>query len=136
LGRLDIALAKRPGDHVFEVPDWTANSSATFTALLSAEWKLIGEIDYSYVGHSFSANNLAKDADGFFETRLRPHYDLLNARVALTRGKLQYAFVGKNLGDTAANLADNRSIAAETLGRPRWVTNQPRTLGVEVRVSF
>jgi iron complex outermembrane receptor protein len=121
------------GDHVFEVPDWTGNTSATWTARLSDEYKLVSEIDYSYVGHSFSANNLAA-ADP--ATRLRPHYDLLDARIALAHGKVEYAFVGKNLGNTAANLADNRSLAAETPGRPRLVTNQPRTLGLEVRASF
>jgi iron complex outermembrane recepter protein len=98
--------------------------------------KLVSEIDYSYVGHSFSANNLVANADGVFETRLRPHYDLLNTRIALKQGRYEYAFVGKNLGNTAANLADNRSIAAETPGRPRLITNQPRTLGLEIRASF
>jgi iron complex outermembrane recepter protein len=121
------------GEHVFEVPDWTGNTSATWTARLSDEYKLVSEIDYSYVGHSFSANNLAA-ADP--ATRLRPHYDLLDARIALAHGKVEYAFVGKNLGNTAANLADNRSLAAETPGRPRLVTNQPRTIGLEVRASF
>jgi iron complex outermembrane receptor protein len=121
------------GEHVFEVPDWTGNSSATWTARLSDEYKLVSEIDYSYVGHSFSANNLAANDPA---TRLRPHYDLLDARIALAHGKVEYAFVGKNLGNTAANLADNRSLAAETPGRPRLVTNQPRTIGLEVRASF
>ncbi len=121
------------GDHVFEVPDWTGNTSGTWTARLSDEYKLVSEIDYSYVGHSFSANNLAAANPA---TRLRPHYDLLDARIALAHGKIEYAFVGKNLGNTAANLADSRSIAAETPGRPRLVTNQPRTIGLEVRASF
>ncbi len=126
---------QREGDHVFEVPDWTGNTSGTWTARLSDTYKLVSEIDYSYVGHSFSANNLVENG-GVFETRLRPHYDLLDARIALTHGKLEYAFVGKNLGNTAANLADNRSLAAETPGRPRLVTNQPRTIGLELRASF
>jgi iron complex outermembrane recepter protein len=126
---------QREGDHVFEVPDWTGNASATWTARLSSEYKLVSELDYSYVGHSFSANNLFNN-DGVFETRLRPHYDLLDTRIALSHGKLEYAFVGKNLENSVANLADNRSIAAETPGRPRLITNQPRTLGLEVRASF
>jgi iron complex outermembrane recepter protein len=127
---------QREGDPVFEVPDWTGNASATWTAPISASMKLVSEIDYSYVGHSFSANNLVANTDGVFETRLRPHYDLLNTRIALKQGRYEYAFVGKNLGNTAANLADNRSIAAETPGRPRLITNEPRTLGLEIRASF
>jgi hypothetical protein len=36
----------------------------------------------------------------------------------------------------SADLADNRSLAAETLGRPRHVVNQPRTPGIQCRASF
>jgi hypothetical protein len=36
----------------------------------------------------------------------------------------------------SADLADNRSLAAETLGRPRPVVNQPRTPGIQCRASF
>ena len=49
---------------------------------------------------------------------------------------MEYAFVGKNLANEAANLGDNRSLAAETPGRPRLIVNQPRTFGIEVRASF
>jgi len=46
--------------------------------------------------------------------------ELLDARLALTHDKLEVAFVGKNLANEAANnRPDNRSLAAETPGRPR-----------------
>ena len=41
-----------------------------------------------------------------------------------------------NVTDERANLADNRSIAAEMPGRPRIVTNRPRTMGLEARYRF
>jgi hypothetical protein len=126
---------QRPGDPVFEVPDWTGNASGTWTAPLTDEWKLVGGVDYSYIGHSFSANNLV-NVNGVFETRLRPAYELVDARLALTRGKLEFALVGKNLGNEQANLGDNRSLAAETPGRPRLIVNQPRTIGIEARATF
>jgi outer membrane receptor protein involved in Fe transport len=126
---------EREGDPVFEVPDWTGNASGAWTTRFGDDYKLVSEVDYSYVGHSFSANNLL-NVGGVFETRLRPHYDLVNSRIALSHGKMEYAFVGKNLGNEAANLADSRSLAAETPGRPRLLVNQPRTIGFEVRASF
>ena len=126
---------QREGDPVFEVPDWTGNASAAWTTRFADDYKLVAETDYSYVGHSFSANNLV-NVNGVFETRLRPHYDLVNSRIALSHGKMEYAFVGKNLANEAANLGDNRSLAAETPGRPRLIVNQPRTFGIEVRASF
>lgn len=112
------------------MPDWTANTSATYTVPLTADWILISGADYSYVGRSFSGNNDPA------VPRERPSYRLINARLALQRGEFEVALVGKNLADELTNLGDNRSIAAETPGRPRLFVNQPRTIGVEFRQSF
>ena len=60
----------------------------------------------------------------------------VRARLALARDKLEVAFVGKNLANEAANLGDNRSIAAETPGRPRLIVNQPRTIGLAFETKF
>ena len=127
---------QQPGDPVFQVPDWTGNASGTWTAALWDDWRLVSTVDYSYVGHSFSANNLAPNGNGTFSTRLRPKYELFDAHIALKHGKIEVALVGKNLGNEAANLGDNRSLAAETPGRPRLIVNQPRTIGLEFRESF
>jgi hypothetical protein len=87
-------------------------------------------VDFSFIGKSFSGNNNPVDP------RERPSYNLVNARIAFSRGPLDFAIIGKNLTDERANLGDSRSIAAETPGRPRLFVNQPRTIGVEVRASF
>jgi iron complex outermembrane recepter protein len=118
------------GSPVYQVPDWTGNASAQYTTELSSSWKLVSGADYSYVGKSFSANNDPANP------RERSAYRLINARLALARGPLEIALVGKNLADEVANLGDNRSIAAEVPGRPRLFVNQPRTIGVEFRQSF
>jgi iron complex outermembrane receptor protein len=118
------------GSPIYQVPDWTGNGSATYTTQLSADWKMISDADYSYIGRSYSGNNVPQDP------RLRPSYRLINARLAFDRGPFEVALVGKNLGNEVANLGDNRSIAAETPGRPRLFVNQPRTIGVEFRQSF
>jgi len=127
---------QKPGDPVFQVPDWTGNASASWTQpLFSAGWTLVGAVDYSYVGRSFSANNLTP-VSGVFTTRERPSYELLNARIALQHGAWEAAIFGKNLTNEHANLGDSRSIAAETAGRPRLLVNQPQTFGIEVRAHF
>ena len=127
---------QQPGDPVFQVPDWTGNASASWTQpLFSAGWTLVGSMDYSYVGRSFSANNLT-NVNGVFDTRERPSYELLNARIALQHGLWEAAVYGKNLTNEHANLGDSRSIAAETAGRPRLLVNQPQTFGIEFRAHF
>ena len=125
---------QQPGDPVFEVPDVTANASVTWTQPVWGSDRIVPSIDYAYVGRSFSANNLS-GVNGF-STRERPGYDVLNARVALEHGDWELAMVCKNLTNQHANLADSRSIGAETAGRPRLVTNQPQTIGLEFRAHF
>ncbi|HLZ97355.1 MAG TPA: TonB-dependent receptor [Steroidobacteraceae bacterium] len=125
---------QQPGDPVFEVPDVTANAAITWTQPIMASGRLVPGIDYAYVGRSFSANNLS-GLNGF-TTRERPGYDVLNARIAFESDRWEVAFVGKNLANQHANLADSRSIGAETPGRPRLVTNQPQTIGLEFRTHF
>jgi len=118
------------GSPIYQVPDWTGNSTASYTIPLPGGWNSVNEIDYSYVGRSFSGNNVPSDP------RLRPSYRLLNARLSLNHGPFEFALVGKNLANEVANLGDSRSIAAETPGRPRLFVNQPRTVGFEFRQSF
>ena len=60
------------GEPVFETPDWTGNASATWTQPLWASDRMVNSLDYSYVGRSFSANNIS-GANGF-ATRERPSY--------------------------------------------------------------
>ena len=122
--------AQTDGSRVYEVPDWTASAAAAYTVPLTAQSSFIGSVNWSYTGNSVSASVDANDP------RLRPGYSLLDARLAYQVRNYEFAFVGKNLTDTEANLGDNRSLAAETIGRPRIVVNQPRTLGVEVRAKF
>jgi len=118
------------GSPIYQVPDWTGNGSVSYTVPLGAQWTEVADLDYSYIGRSFSGNNDPSDP------RLRPSYRLLNARLALNHGPFELALVGKNLANEVANLGDSRSIAAETPGRPRLFVNQPRTLGIEFRQSF
>lgn len=117
------------GDRVLQVPDWTANASATYSVPVGAA-SLHTTLDYGYVGSSISANNDP------FNPRVRPAYQIIDGRFAYAWGREEVALVGKNLANTHANLGDNRSIVAETIGRPRIVVNTPRTVGVEVRAKF
>ena len=123
-------VATPPGSPVQQVPDWTGNASALYTVPVTSEWDFQGGADWSYIGRSFSANNDPANP------RERPAYRLLDARLALTKHRLEIAVVGKNLTNEAANLGDSRSVAAEVPGRPRIFVNQPRTVGLEFREHF
>ena len=94
---------------------------------MGRELSLLSTVSYAYVGSSTSANN------DIFDPRIRPAYSLIDARIALHWHDRELAIVGKNLPNEHADLADSRSIFAEDPGRPRIVTNQPRTIGLEFR---
>jgi iron complex outermembrane receptor protein len=124
------------GSRVYQVPDWTFTASANYTISLTGNSSIVSTIGWSYTGDSTSAAVTVPVINGVPEPRVRPAYSLLDARIAYEVASYQFAFVGKNLTNTLADLSDNRSLAAETLGRPRLVVNQPRTLGVEVVARF
>ena len=107
------------------VPDWTGNGSMSYTVPVTSVWNASAEVDYSYIGRSYSSSN-ASDL-----SRERPSYRLLDARFAFTDGTTELALVGKNLTNEVTNLGDNRSIAAEVPGRPRLFINQPWCSGRE-----
>jgi len=119
------------GTPIYQVPDWTANTSMTYTVPTPVpNMNFVTTVDYAYVGRSFSGNNNPSNP------RERSPYELVDLRFALVHGPYELALVGKNLTGETANLGDSRSIAAEVPGRPRLIINQPRTVGIEARATF
>jgi len=126
----ELLPALQVGDRVYYVPDWTGNAAVAYTVPLAGDRSFVGTVDWVYTGDSVSASVSATSP------RVRPSYSILDARFAYEFGDYQLALVGKNLANTLANLGDNRSLAAETIGRPRLVVNTPRTIGLELRARF
>ena len=120
------------GDRVTQVPEVTFNAAAEYSFPLSANWEGYVRGDYSYYDDSLSGNN-----SGTLPPRVRDSFELLNFRIgAYQAGSWDVALFMKNATNEHANLSDNRSIAAEKPGRPRIVTNRPRSFGLEVRKDF
>jgi outer membrane receptor protein involved in Fe transport len=120
----------RKGQRVFQTPQWTLSAGADYTRPLTAGLNLVSGINYSYVGDSTSANNDPTSP------RIRPDYNLVDARIGVEWKEYTVVIFARNLTDEHADFADNRSIAAELPGRPRVVTNQPRSIGLEIRGNF
>lgn len=116
------------GDPIQGVPNWTVSSSAEYIFPLANSMDGFLRADYNYYGRSFSTNN--------GEQRKRPSWNVLNLRVGVIRDDWEITLFVNNVTNEHANLADSRSIAAETPGRQRLVTNRPRTIGVDVRTRF
>ena len=119
------------GDRVTQVPEFTFNAAAEYSFPLAAGWEGYVRGDFSHYGDSLSANNDA------IMPRVRPSFELLNLRLgAFQADSWEVSLFVRNVTNEHANLSDNRSIAAEKPGRPRIVTNRPRTFGLEFRKDF
>lgn len=114
------------GSPVQNVPEWTANSGVDLDFDIGNIPAFV-HADYAFVDRSFNNRN---------EPRIRPSYAIANLRGGITIGDWELALFVRNLTDEAANLADVPPMVIEYPGRPRIQVNQPRTLGVQAKVSF
>ncbi len=120
------------GDKIQGVPNWTFSASGDYVFPLSDDYDGMLRVDFNYYGRSFSSNN---EPSAEFQ-RLRPSWIGLNLRAGILQEQWEVTLFVNNITDDRANLADSRSIAAETPGRQRLVTNRPRTMGIEARMRF
>ncbi len=120
------------GDDVQGVADWTGTMSAQYVWPAFGQWNGIVRVDGNYYGDSYSANN----ESSYASQRLRPSWNAVNVRAGVTDENWDIMVYVDNATDERANLADSRSIAAETPGRARLVTNRPRTIGMDLRYRF
>jgi iron complex outermembrane receptor protein len=109
------------------VPDVTLNTSVIYSTPVSAAFNFNARGTYSYVGPmqdiTFVRNNL-------------PGYSLLNTRAGIASDKYSVFVFCDNVTDKRALLTNN---VAQTVNVPsfnRWVTNQPRTIGIDLQVHY
>ena len=124
------AIGVQVGDLIQGVPNWTYSGAIEYVFPVSSEMDVLLRADVNHYGESESANN------GRANPRLRPAWQEVNLRAGIIRGDWEIAVFVENLTNEHINLADSRSIAAETPGRQRLVTNRPRTIGVDLRTRF
>ncbi len=118
------------GDKIQGVPDWTVAASSEYVFPINNDMEGIMRADFNYYGKSFSSNNEAANP------RLRKAWNALNLRAGVIKDNWEITLFVDNATNEHANLADSRSIAAETPGRQRLVTNRPRTIGLDFRTRF
>jgi iron complex outermembrane receptor protein len=115
------------GQKLLDVPDVTTNTSVIYSTPVSDSFKFSARGTYTYVGPmqdiTYVRNNLAG-------------YSLVNARAGLTSDRFSAFLFCDNLTDKMAILTNN---VAQTVNIPsvnRWVTNQPRTIGIDLQVRY
>jgi iron complex outermembrane recepter protein len=117
------------GMPIQQIPKWNFNASADYHFLAVALPAFV-HADFAYVDSSLSANN------SIAYPLVRPAYSLFNIRTGVTIDDVELTFFADNVFDERANLADPPPAGIELPGRPRIVTNRPRTLGLDARLTF
>ena len=117
------------GSPVYQVPKLNYAANLEYARPVTAEWSGFARASYAYVGHSYSGNN-------YPPLEYRASYNLADLRIGSRRSHLELTAFVKNLTDKRANLGDAILIGAEVPGMPRFVVNQPRTIGLEGRYRF
>jgi len=115
------------GQKLLDVPDVTTNTSVIYSTPISATYNFNARGTYTYVGPmqdiTYVRNNL-------------PGYSLVNARAGLGTDRFSAYLFCDNLTNKLAILTNN---VAQTVNIPsvnRWVTTQPRTIGVDIQVHY
>ncbi len=117
------------GSPVYQVPKVNYAANLEYARPVTAEWSGFARASYAYVGHSYSGNN-------YPPLEYRPSYNIADLRLGARRSRLELTAFIKNITNKHANLGDAILIGAEVPGMPRFVINQPRTIGVEGRYLF
>ena len=121
----NLQINTREGAMLPNVPRWTVSSSGNYTWALGTNLEAYLHGDVQYVDSRYSDLPLRPS------TVLEPSYVLLNARCGVIRGKWDLSLFAKNLTDEIAILN-----TTNTSGLNYQSINQPRTVGVEVKVAL
>jgi iron complex outermembrane recepter protein len=120
--------ALMPGLGLLNVPKYTETTSLTYTKPVGDNLKFTARINNSYVGQ-------ATDIDFTYGTL--PSYDLLGLRFGLIGAHLSGFLFADNLTDKRAELGINTTGFAYTVpSLIRVATNQPRTIGLDLKYAF
>jgi iron complex outermembrane recepter protein len=115
------------GDRLLDVPQVTANTTATYRYPLPQALDLIVRLNNSYVDSiqdiTYARNTL-------------PPYDLVNSRFGVEAERWSAMFFVDNLTNKVALLSDTGALSANVPIFNRVATNQPRTFGIDLNYKF
>lgn len=126
LTEADPAFA--PGLPILNIPKYTETTSLTYLKPVTESYKFMARVNNSLVGPS---------TDVQFNYATLPSYDLLGLRFGLVGAHLSGYLFADNLTDKRAALGLNTTgFSWTTPSLERIATNQPRTMGIDVKYNF
>ena len=153
-GNVSVIAGIEDGNRLPTVPKFQAVAAATYQWHMRGEWLGYTTGTYQYVGSRFT--QIGDQAAGFGTVNLEsfgpigiggpftqgsftfdpelPAYDLINLRLGFLNQRWDVAVFVNNVTDEVAQLALDQERG--TRARVGYLTNQPRTFGINTRVHF
>ncbi len=130
------AIGAFAGDQVQDVPKWSGIAYLEYDFTFGSEWSGLFHADIQETDGAYS--DFARLSDGVTRDPLsfRGITTLVNLRLSARRKNLEVALFGNNLTNDAERQERSQSAVFDVPGRPRYVVNLPRTVGIEVRLNF
>jgi iron complex outermembrane receptor protein len=153
-GVVSVVSGIKDGNRLPSVPQQQFSAAATYKWPLQAGWNGAVTGTFNHVGsrytaiddlaagfgtvdlNSFGNNTIGKPlTQGTFTFNPElPAYDLLNLRFGVSHNRYEASLYANNLTDTRALLALDRERG--TRARVGYLTNQPRTVGLNLRFDY
>jgi outer membrane receptor protein involved in Fe transport len=124
------------GDQLLNVPVWQYAAHVTYLFTPAAGIRGSARVDLQHTGGSFADYARLQGTTSRDPAFALGQLTLLGARIGFIKDRWDVALLGTNLLNQLARLDRQVSIGADDPGRPRYVINRPRTVGIDVRLSF
>jgi iron complex outermembrane recepter protein len=115
------------GQPLVDVPNWLESTALNYSRPISSNLSFVARFSEDYVGASYD--------DAFAFDRL-PAYDIMRIRAGVAGGTWVAELFVDNLANERARIADTNSYVINIPDLDRVATNQPRTMGIDLRYRF
>jgi hypothetical protein len=125
------------GDPLLNIPQFTFSGALNYGFALSNGMLAAAQVNYNYVGSRSELTLFAGSpitAEPGYQTL--PSYDLTDARISLSKDRWTIAVFANNLFNEHAQLSYLNINSFNLYSYNRTVTNQPRTIGVDLSVRY
>jgi len=125
------------GDPLLNIPNFTFSGALNYGFLLSNGMLAAAQVNYNYVGSRSELTLFAGSpvtAEPGYQSL--PSYDLTDVRISLSKDRWTIAVFANNLFDEHAQLAYLNINSFNLYSYNRVVTNQPRTIGLDLSVKY
>lgn len=136
LSQNEPAFEALKGDQINDVPEQQGAAHVDYAFPLANGIETVARIDVQYTGSSYASYLRLTGTDQRDPAQRLGALTILNARVTFSKHQWTAALFADNLLDRIARQDVQNSLLSQIPGRPRYVPNVPRTIGINLHWGF